>query len=289
MSESLKSVLDGLYIDCMRHLSPDPRDIVQTFTQRDDQEIAAFITAFLSLGRVDSIKKNLAWIFEKMAPSPAGFLRRVPSADHAALFNQFKYRFYTAGDLILLFLWLQTVLKSFGSLEKFFMVGFEPNDHIGPALSSFVQRMLALPKGEFACPLVRGGGIRHFLADPADGSACKRLNLFLRWMVRNDCGDFGLWHSIPARMLVIPLDTHITRLSRAIGLTGRCSPGWNMAVEITESLRKLDPDDPVKYDFALCHTGMHHPCPGQSGFVSCSECPLKTVCQNVKKSPDSEK
>ena len=91
---------------------------------------------------------------------------------------------------------------------------------------------------------------------PEKGSACKRMNLFLRWMVRKDDLDFGLWKEIPTSKLVIPVDTHIARICKQLELTSSETVSWNMAEEITDNLKKFDPDDPVKYDFALCHIGM---------------------------------
>ena len=105
---------------------------------------------------------------------------------------------------------------------------------------------------------VRSAGVRHFFPRPSAGSACKRLNLFLRWMVRADAHDLGVWTRVPSAKLIVPLDTHVIRVGRGLRLTRYASPGWPMAREITASLRRLDPDDPVKYDFALCHLSMQH-------------------------------
>jgi len=103
-------------------------------------------------------------------------------------------------------------------------------------------------------------GMMHFFPTPAKGSACKRMNLFLRWMVRDRDIDFGIWKGIPKNKLVIPLDTHIARISRCLGFTMRRSADWKAAVEITNALKQFDPDDPVKYDFALCHHGIAGMC-----------------------------
>ena len=99
-------------------------------------------------------------------------------------------------------------------------------------------------------------GFRFMFADPLTGSACKRMNLFLRWMIRKDELDFGIWNEIPTDKLVIPVDTHVARICKKLNLTKRKNPGWKMAEEITENLKKFDPADPVKYDFAICHIGM---------------------------------
>ena len=159
------------------------------------------------------------------------------------------------------------------------MKGYEEgDDHIGPSLSRFVRRILALATEPFYPSISKGTGIRHFLADPTDGSGCKRLNLFLRWMVRKDGIDLGLWKEVSAAKLIIPLDTHLIRLGTRLGLTTRKSPDWKMAVEITEALRGCDPDDPVKYDFALCTVGKLHACPARPDENRCRDCPVMPCC-----------
>src|SRR5699024_8231674 len=121
------------------------------------------------------------------------------------------------------------------------------------------------------------GGMKHLLSDPEKGSACKRLLLYLRWMVRPDDGvDLGLWAVAPAR-LVIPLDTHVHRIARNLGLTRRADASCRTAVEVTDSLRLLDASDPVKYDFALCHHGVSRACPSSPVTEKCSACVLRDV------------
>ena len=124
-----------------------------------------------------------------------------------------------------------------------------------------------------------GSPVRLFFSSPADGSACKRLNLFLRWMVRRSGGlDFGLWSDVSPRRLVIPLDTHVARIARYVGLTTRTTPDWKMALDVTHSLRRFDPGDPVKYDFAICRLGILDYCPRKRDIVKCEGCSLRPVC-----------
>ena len=124
-------------------------------------------------------------------------------------------------------------------------------------------------------------GVCYFFPRPAAGSACKRLNLFLRWMVRRDEIDMGVWTSVSSSRLIVPLDTHVIRLGQCLRLTRYVSPGWNMAAEITASLRAIDPRDPVRYDFSLCHVGMMNACGyGKSG--SNAQCPLRGACRPMK-------
>jgi uncharacterized protein (TIGR02757 family) len=120
-------------------------------------------------------------------------------------------------------------------------------------------------------------GVRYFFPSASGGSGCKRLNLYLRWMVRRDAIDLGVWSRLPASVLVVPLDTHVIRVGRCLGLTRYRSPGWKMAADITASLRLLDPDDPVKYDFSLCHLGMMNAC-GFGTRRGDAQCPLRGLC-----------
>jgi uncharacterized protein (TIGR02757 family) len=165
-------------------------------------------------------------------------------------------------------------------LKHFFMDHVEEETaDIALSLSRFIRSVLSLPTQPVCRSLPeKGTGVRHFLADPADGSGCKRLNLFLRWMVRKSYPDLGIWDEIDPARLIIPLDTHVARLGRRLELTRRGSPGWKMAEEITQSLKCFDPSDPVKYDFALCHTGMQRSCPPDPGPETCRPCPLIRKC-----------
>ena len=119
---------------------------------------------------------------------------------------------------------------------------------------------------------IRPYGLKQLFPSPDKGSACKRPNLFLRWMVRTQDVDFGIWDRIPPSKLIIPLDTHIAKIARCIGLTKRTSSDWKTAKEITDSLKKFDPEDPLKYDFALCHHGISGLCKGGKSESSCSSC-----------------
>ena len=128
-------------------------------------------------------------------------------------------------------------------------------------------------------------GLDHLLPDPARGGSCKRLLLFLRWMARGPDGvDFGLW-KLPTSRLVIPLDTHIARISRLLGLTTRNDLSWKTAADITASLALLDANDPVKYDFALCHYGMSGVCPAKPVRENCRRCALQTTCRVGRRLP----
>jgi uncharacterized protein (TIGR02757 family) len=163
------------------------------------------------------------------------------------------------------------------SLENVFMKFFRSDSlTIEEGLAGFVAALLQTNTSSVYGKDIKPAGLRQLFPSPVDGSACKRANLFLRWMVRDRDIDFGIWEGIPKKKLVIPLDTHIARISRCLGFTVRKSPGWKMAVEITESLKRFDPEDPLKYDFALCHHGISGVCKGEKNGAECKGCTLKT-------------
>ena len=146
------------------------------------------------------------------------------------------------------------------------------------ALESFSTRALTLDLTEAYGSTPAKPGVAYFFSRPGSGGACKRLNLFLRWMVRIDRVDLGIWSRVKPAQLIVPLDTHVIRVGRCLRLTRLTSPGWRMAADITRSLRALDPRDPVRYDFALCHLGMMNAC-GFESKQGDSQCQLKGVCR----------
>lgn len=259
----------------------DPLEWVRHYTDPEDQEIAGLVAAALALGRAELIREAVQDILGRMGPSPHAFVLAFDPERDLTLFKGFVYRFFRDADIGLLLCRTKKVLLRYGSLGNFFLEGYHPShEHTGPSLSSFVRRFkeLDLRPDSSGQPLY---GIRQFLADPVTGAACKRLNLYLRWMVRRDGLDLGLW-KIPASKLVIPLDTHLIRLGSRLGLTLRRTPDWRMALDITQSLRQLDPDDPVKYDFALCTLGKLRPCPADPDVLSCESCPVFGCCQSFR-------
>lgn len=277
----LKRLLNRLVRDYSAECLPlDPLELVRKYENPEDQEIAGFIAACLALGRAELIRRAAAEVLQRMGPSPRRFVSRFDPGPDSKKLHGFVYRFFRSEDLLLLIYWTHRVVREHGSLGEFFRsVHLRSDKNIGPALSRFVAGMTEMDAPKSLRPALRkGSGLRHFLADPADGSACKRLNLFLRWMVRRDGLDLGIWTGIPASKLIIPLDTHIARLGKKLGLTSRNAPDWKMAVEITESLRQFDSDDPVKYDFALCTVGKLQACPRPPDRVKCVRCPLVRHC-----------
>jgi uncharacterized protein (TIGR02757 family) len=173
---------------------------------------------------------------------------------------------------------MSKALRKYGTLKDLFYSHYEPGqDDIKNALTGFVDFLSGIDTSPVYGRNIRPPGLKQLLSSPKTGSACKRMNLFLRWLVRNRDIDFGVWDRIPPSKLIIPLDTHIARISRCLGLTDRKAPDWKMAKEISESLKKLDPKDPLKYDFALCHHGISGFCKGIKSPRVCSDCGFSSV------------
>lgn len=282
---TMKELLDSAYEQYnTSYLSMDPLELVRRYQDPMDQEVAAFLAAAMALGQYRLIRNALDHLLSLMGRSPYQFVLKYHADLDSELFGSFVYRFYRGDDIQLLIHWMQKIYVKWGSLENLFLQGFHQDDvHIGPALSAFVRFILSQEIPSFFEGLLpRGKGIRHFLSSPEDGSACKRLNLFLRWVVRHDTLDLGIWRRVPPSMLIIPVDTHISRISRQLGLTKRKTADWVMAEEITKSLRMLNPSDPVRYDFALCTIGKLVNCPAGRQKGSCKDCPINSQCVSVK-------
>jgi uncharacterized protein (TIGR02757 family) len=264
----------------------DPLGLVRRYQGIHDQEIAAFIAAALAVGQYHLIRSAVQAVLNELKPSPYQFIVHFNPEKDGSVFNRFVYRFYRGRDIALLASWMAQMIRTSGSIRSYFLRGYSESDpDIGNALSKFVQSILDFSAKPFYHEVPRkGSGIRHFLADPRDGSACKRLNLFLRWMVRKDKIDLGLWPEISKKQLIIPLDTHICRLGQYLGLTQRTAPGWKMALDITSALKQMDPEDPVKYDFALCTLGKLSECAGHPDDKKCCKCPVSDFCRKRKHS-----
>jgi len=223
--------------------------------------------------------QSIETLLAAMGPEPARFVRRFsPERDRAAL-DPIVHRWIRGADLVALLLILQRMLREAGSIEAFFVAGDEPaSPDIGPGVESFSRRALDTDVRAAYGRAAPRPGVSYFFPRPSAGSACKRLNLFLRWMVRRDEIDLGVWTAVSASRLIVPLDTHVIRLGRCLRLTRRASPGWSMAADITAALRGIDASDPVRFDFSLCHVGMMNAC-GFGRPQRDSQCPLRGACR----------
>ena len=254
--------------------------LVRRYDAPEDREVVGFCAAGLAFGRVASVLHSVGTLLEVMGPHPAAFVRDFEPVRDGVRIEPLGHRWIRGRDLVALLLILKRMLREHGSIERFFMAGDDPSlSDVGRGLESFSVRALATDIHEaYGRRLPKRPGVCYFFPRPSAGSACKRLNLFLRWMVRRDAIDLGVWtHVSPAR-LIVPLDTHVIRLGHCLRLTRYTSPGWKMAAEVTASLRQLDPADPIRYDFSLCHIGMMNAC-GYARPQGDEQCPLRGICK----------
>ena len=260
MRDRLRTAMDRAYREYdERYLDRDPLQFARAFSDPADREVVGFLAAALAYGNVVQIKRSIRTVLEALGPAPARALERFDAGRLARQLERFKHRFNDGRDVACLLRFVAWMRRTHGSIEGFFAPGHVADAaHVGPALTSFAERALALDHGGLYGdgPLPARAGVRFFFSSPADGSACKRLNLFLRWMVRREGVDLGVWRAVEPRALVIPLDAHVHSIARRVRLTRYRSPGWAMALDITRRLRRLDPLDPVKYDFALFCMGL---------------------------------
>ena len=278
--DGVPAALDRLYSSFNHPESAlDPIQIVRRYSRTDDREVVGFIAAGLAFGRVASVMASIESVCAVLGPAPATFVRSFdPNRDSGGL-RPLVHRWTRGDDLAGLILILRDLLAADGSLERAFARDLNPQAaDVQDALEGFSSRARAIDLRPVYGRAKQNPGAHYFFSRPSTGSACKRLNLFLRWMVRRDAVDPGGWTTVPARQLVVPLDTHTIRAGKCLGFTRRASPGWKMAAEITEALREFDRDDPVKYDFALCHLSMMGAC-GYQSKQGDTQCPLRGCCR----------
>lgn len=250
-------------------ITPDPLELVLRYADPLDREVAGLLAASFAYGRADIVVANVGWVLQRMGDSPHAFLRSasVPRRHFAG----FAHRFHKAPDLVALLGRIRHAIERHGSLGRLFHTCYDDRDRdIGPSLTRFVTE-------------VRGNrpsaSIRYLLPSPEDGSACKRMNLYLRWMVRRTAPDLGLWTFVDPAKLVIPLDTHIHRIATFLGINDRKSADWKAARMVTDRLAKFDRSDPVRYDFAICRLGILDLCSRKRRKENCDVCLLRGVCR----------
>jgi uncharacterized protein (TIGR02757 family) len=276
-SAVIKDILERLYNKYNHHnlIKPDPLQFVYRYSEPSDMEIVAFLSAGLAYGRVEQIQKSLNNLFERMGKSPYAFVKSFSKPEQKKL-KGFKHRFTSGRDISDLLILFKKILNRHNSIEEFFVNGHNPNDiNIIPALTKFCDSLCAMHARENGGHISRG--LKYLLVSPAKGSVCKRLNLFLRWMVRDDEVDTGLWKSVDKSKLIVPVDVHMGRLCKILGLYKRKVISLQAAIEITESFAEIEPDDPVKYDFALSRIGIVEDCNGRYKN-GCELCELAKFC-----------
>jgi len=244
----LAEALEQLYerYDDRAWVDPDPLVLLYEFEDVRDREIAGLVASSLAFGGVRQIMRSVEIALAPMAGRPAAFLAAIPRGELAGIYDGFRHRWATGGDLAAVLAGAAAMIEADGSLEAGFLAGLAEDDEtVIPALTAFAGRIVCGVDDDGAC----------LLPSPCRRSACKRLNLYLRWMVRRDAVDPGGWH-VPAAKLVVPLDRHMHRFGLALGLTGRRQADLRTALEITAAFRRFSPDDPVKYDFAITRLGI---------------------------------
>ena len=275
--KQIRDVLERLYVRYNRRelIKPDPLQFVYRYSEPADMEIAGFLAAALAYGRVGQIERSVGDLLSRMGASPREFVADFDGKGRRKL-KDFKHRFTSGDDISDLLELLRDVLSEHGSIEAFFASGFDRRDvNTVAALTAFCERLLARYAERHGG--ITTTGLKYLLASPARGSASKRLHLFLRWMVREDDVDAGLWKSVDKAALIVPIDVHMGRLCRILGLYKGNRTGLSMALKITEGFAKIEPGDPVRYDFSLSRIGIIEECNGRYR-AECELCELFECC-----------
>jgi uncharacterized protein (TIGR02757 family) len=243
-----------------RYVDTDPIRFPHRYGEPQDQEAAAFIASVLAYGSVPQIVRSVERALAALGgpAGPAAALDAGRERSDLARLRGFRHRFNDARDVACLYSFLRQIRRRAGSIAGFFEEGAPRGAPIRERLSAFSRRALALDPGTiYGGDLPASAGVRFFFPDPLDGSACKRLCMFLRWVVRPADGvDLGLWRGVDPGELVMPLDTHTTRICYWNGLSPSPFATWRNAERVTQELRRYDARDPVRFDFALSRLGI---------------------------------
>jgi uncharacterized protein (TIGR02757 family) len=280
--KKLKSILDSLYQSrSATHLANDPLSFCHRYQDPLDQEIVGLIASSFAYGNVKIILRNVDAILSRMGTSPRRYVEDFEPREGLRTFAGFKHRFNDAQDLCALLLATRIILDEADSIGEYVLGLHDP--HASDLASTLVRFSASVLSFDYqpvfnTTDIPSSSYFSFFFPSPVSGSACKRMCMFFRWMIRPADGiDLGLWPQIEPSKLIIPVDAHIQRIGRFLGLTTRSQADWRMAKEITEGLRLLDPTDPVKYDFSLCHLGISEGCDGKN-IKKCLSCPITEIC-----------
>ena len=254
------------------HLSPDPLEVVLRYTARDDVEVVGYLAAALAFGSAKGAVKSVESLLARLDGPPGAAVRAWDFTRDRARLRGWQHRWLGERDAAATLHILGRILREHGSIEAFFAAGDPCDADVGAALESFCARALAL------APDGAPKRTEYWFSGPAKGGSAKRLCLFLRWMCRRDGLDPGPWTRVDRSRLIVPLDTHVARISRYTGLLRRRTADWQSAVEVTSNLRRFDVADPVKFDYALCRMGILGTCPRKRERRQCDGCPLFDVC-----------
>lgn len=248
----LKAYLDSLVarFEQPSFIDEDPIAVPHAFDDPRDQEVIGLYAALLAWGQRKTILSKMADLCERMDYRPFQFVYDFPTARQEERLSGFKHRTFQPVDALWLTNNLGMLLREYGSVEHIFAGSAAGPNPVASAIQSFSEKVMSAGT---ATP----HRLRKHLARPSTGSACKRLNMYLRWMVRPGPVDFGIWRQISPGQLILPLDVHSGRQARALGLLTRNANDWRSAIELTERCRLLDPDDPARYDFAFFGAGAY--------------------------------
>jgi uncharacterized protein (TIGR02757 family) len=246
----IKILLDekAAFYNNPKFIETDPIQVPKLFSRKEDIEIAAFLASTIAWGQRSVIIRNAMRLIGMMDNAPFDFVLNSEEKD-LRVFNKFSHRTFNNDDCKYFVFSLKNIYRNHGGMQKVFENGFHDGNSVKDAFAVFYKLFFGM---EVFLPRTR----KH-ISNVAAGSACKRLNMFLRWMIRNDDAgvDFGLWGGIPPSALMLPLDVHVGRITRKLGILNRKQNDWKAVEEATSFLKLLDPNDPVKYDFALFGLG----------------------------------
>ena len=270
--EKLRQRLDSLVATFdVSTIEPDPLQLVLRYDDPRDQEVAGLLAGAFAYGRADIVVRNAGGVLDRMLPSPYEYLVNFDRAEAWRRFAGFTHRFHKTPELIDLLTCIAAAIRDHGTLGELFRVCYrDADDDIAPSLTRFVDALIGNRRTK---------ALDYLLTSPANHSACKRMNLFLRWMVRRTPPDLGIWDFVDPAKLVMPVDTHIHRIATFLGLNNRKSADWKAARALTDRLAKFDRADPVRYDFAICRLGILDLCSRKRRKENCDVCLLRDVCR----------
>jgi uncharacterized protein (TIGR02757 family) len=260
--------------DADAHIPKDPLQFPHRYSDRADVEAVAFLSASLAFGRVASFSAVLESMLSALGPSPAQALVDLDE-DTLRRATPKRYRWLAEEDLRALLRAVGSTLAAHGSLEAAYVVTGEPWADLG----RFLDGLRCEAERHHPAPTERARALAFLFPRTRGAAACKRQHLFLRWMVRRSHPDLGLWSRLEPSALVMPCDVHTARIGHALGLNSRPEPSRKTADELTRALREIDPSDPVRFDFALCHLGISGGCKARRIEAVCSDCDLKSACR----------
>jgi len=247
-NNELKNYLESIYLKYNKNkfILTDPLSMLYQYKSDIDIEIVGLITSSLSYGRVLQILKAINIVLNILGKSPVNYLNKNNHKQITDDFKFLKYRFTKGKDIANLLIGIKYAIQEYGSIQNLFLENYEKNNNFIRTLELFVENLLNYSDTKS----------NYLIPSPKNGSACKRLFLFLRWMVRKDNIDLGIWNKVDSADLYLPLDTHMYQVAKKLNFTNRASANLKTVIEITEHFKSINKDDPTKYDFALTRAGI---------------------------------